>query len=57
MKVTVIAALGLALLFVGARVGRTALRASAYPAFWLDLMSQPVAPNAIRLVALGDSSV
>jgi len=49
--------MALAVLFVGTNVARTALRAAAHPAFWLELRTQPIAANAIRLVALGDSSV
>ncbi|MBA2756390.1 MAG: hypothetical protein H0U37_02980 [Chloroflexi bacterium] len=45
------------LLFVGVKVARTALRAAGYPGSWHARMREPVPAGAIRLVALGDSSV
>ena len=45
------------ILFVATNVAITARQALATPKFWEDQMHAPVAPNAVRLVALGDSSV
>jgi hypothetical protein len=46
-----------AVLFGGTNVVLTARRASKFPEYWSDRMDEPVPTNAIRLVALGDSSV
>jgi len=46
-----------AALFVGVNVAWTGLHALTYPGYWQARMRAPVAPHAIRLVALGDSSV
>jgi hypothetical protein len=43
--------------FVGANVLFAARRASTYPSYWRDRLNEPIAPGAVRLVALGDSSV
>lgn len=43
--------------FIAANVAMTAMRSGAYSAYWRDQMREPVLPGAIRLVALGDSSV
>jgi len=48
---------GAVLLFVSANVARTAIRAASYPSYWQARMREPVPAHAIRLVALGDSSV
>ncbi len=47
----------LVVLFVAANVALTARRSQTFPKYWQDKMTEPVAPNAVRLVALGDSSV
>ena len=44
-------------LFIATNVAVTARQALATPKFWEDQMDAPVAPNAVRLVALGDSTV
>jgi len=44
-------------LFMATNVAITARQALATPKFWEDQMRAPVALNAVRLVALGDSSV
>ncbi len=49
-------ALGL-LLFIGINVALAARNASTFPAYWRDKANEPVAANAIRLVALGDSAM
>jgi hypothetical protein len=48
------AVLGL-LLFVGINVTLVARNALTFPKYWRDRTKEPVAPNAIRLVAFGDS--
>jgi lysophospholipase L1-like esterase len=48
--------LGVALLFVVANVARTAIAAAAMSGYWQARMREPVASDAFRLVALGDSS-
>lgn len=45
------------LLFVAVNVAITARQALATPKYWQDRLREPVAPNAVRLVALGDSTV
>jgi lysophospholipase L1-like esterase len=45
------------ILFVAVNVVITGLKALATPEYWQDRMQEPVAPNAVRLVAMGDSSV
>ena len=45
------------ILLVATNVAITARQALATPKFWDDRMHEPVAPNAVRLVALGDSTV
>lgn len=45
------------ILFVGTNMAIAGFRALAVPGYWQARMREPVAPNAIRLVALGDSSV
>ncbi len=58
MPFALVAGLGFAVvLFVVSNVAATAMRSSRYPRYWRDRMNEPVAPNAVRLVALGDSSV
>jgi lysophospholipase L1-like esterase len=47
-------ALGL-LLTIGINVTLAAWRAASFPKYWRDKANEPVPPNAIRLVALGDS--
>jgi len=47
----------LLVLFVATNVAITARQALATPQFWDARMREPVAPNAVRLVALGDSTV
>jgi lysophospholipase L1-like esterase len=49
-------ALGL-LLFVGTNVVLAARHAATFPQYWQDRANQPIAANAIRLVALGDSAM
>jgi hypothetical protein len=44
-------------LVVGANVLDTARRSGTYAEYWRTRMAEPVAPGAVRLVALGDSSV
>ena len=44
-------------LFVGVNVAWTGLHALTYPGYWQARMREPVEPHALRLVALGDSSV
>jgi lysophospholipase L1-like esterase len=44
-------------LFVAGNVAWTAVNALNTPGYWMADMREPVQPNAIRLVALGDSSV
>ena len=45
------------LLFVGINVALAARNALSFPKYWQDKANEPVAPNAIRLVALGDSAM
>ncbi len=47
----------LMLLFIVSNVALTARRSTTYAKYWQDKMNEPVASNAVRLVALGDSSV
>lgn len=47
-------ALGL-FLAIGINVALAARKAASFPKYWRDRANQPVPPNAIRLVALGDS--
>ncbi len=54
MRLVVIAGV---VLFIGANVLLTALRARMYPSYWRDRMNELVAPDAVQLVAFGDSSV
>ena len=54
--ITISIAVGL-FLFIGINVGLTARNASTFPKYWQDKAQEPVAPNAIRLVALGDSAM
>jgi len=53
----ILGGLGAVLLFVAANVAHTALRAATYPGYWRDRMREPIPAHAIRLVALGDSTV
>jgi len=46
-----------AALFVSVNVAHAALRAETYPGYWRDRMREPIPAHAIRLVALGDSTV
>lgn len=43
------------ILYIGINVLLAARNAATYPKYWKDKAAQPVAANAIRLVALGDS--
>jgi len=52
-----IAAVGILVLFVAINVAIAARQALATPKYWEARMREPVALNAVRLVALGDSSV
>jgi len=52
-----LAAVAGVVLFIGANVVVTALRSRTYPSYCLDRMNEPVPRGAVRLVALGDSSV
>jgi lysophospholipase L1-like esterase len=52
-----IGAIVASLLFVAANVARTAQRSATYPGYWHGRMRAPAPADAIRLVALGDSSV
>jgi lysophospholipase L1-like esterase len=45
-----------AVLFIGINVVVAARRAATFPKYWHDKANEPVATNAIRLVALGDSA-
>lgn len=45
------------LLFVGINVLLAARNAATYPKYWQDKAARPVPANAIRLVAMGDSSM
>ncbi len=53
----ILSGLAAVLLLSGTNVLLTAMRARTYPGYWQDTMNEPVAPDAVRLVALGDSSV
>ena len=48
--------LGAALLFVAANVAKTAIAAALMPGYWQARMREPMPPNGLRLVAIGDSS-
>jgi lysophospholipase L1-like esterase len=48
---------GALVVFALANVTHTAVRAAGYPGYWRDRARAPVPEGAIRLVALGDSSV
>ncbi len=48
---------GALVLFVAVNVAITGLHALATMGYWQNEMREPAAPNAIRLLALGDSSV
>jgi len=52
-----LAALVVGLAYVATNVARTAQRSSSYPAYWQARLSEAAPANALRLVALGDSSV
>jgi hypothetical protein len=56
MMITGGIALGL-LLFIGINVALTARNALTFPKYWQDKANEPIAPNTIRLVALGDSAM
>ncbi len=43
--------------FAAVNVARTANRSGTYTSYWRDRLHEPVLPGAIRLVALGDSTV
>jgi lysophospholipase L1-like esterase len=43
------------LLVIGINVALAARKAASFPKYWREKANQPVPPNAIRLVALGDS--
>ncbi len=43
-------------LVLGVGVWRAARLAVTYPQFWQEQAARPVAPNALRLIALGDST-
>ena len=49
--------LGVLVLVVGSNVAVAGARAASTPSYWKARMREPVAPNTVRLVALGDSSV
>ena len=49
-------ALGL-LLFIGINILRAGRNALTFPKYWQDKSAEPLAPNAMRLVALGDSGM
>jgi len=51
------AIVGALVVFVAVNVAITGLQALATMGYWQTEMREPAAPNAIRLVALGDSSV
>jgi len=48
---------GVVVIFVGANVAITSIQSLATVGYWETQLGQPVPPDAIRLVALGDSSV
>jgi hypothetical protein len=54
MRFIVSIALGL-FLTIGINVALAARKAASFPKYWRDKANQPVPPNAIRLVAMGDS--
>jgi lysophospholipase L1-like esterase len=54
MRFTVGIALGL-LLTIGINIMLAARQAASFPKYWRDKADEPVPPNAIRLVAMGDS--
>jgi len=54
MRFIVSLALGL-FLAIGINVALAARKAASFPKYWRGKANQPVPPNAIRLVALGDS--
>lgn len=43
------------ILYIGINILLAAQRAAAFPKYWQDKATEPVLPNAIRLVAMGDS--
>jgi hypothetical protein len=45
------------LLFIGINVMLAVRNALSFPKYWQDKANEPVAPNAIRVVALGDSAM
>ncbi len=45
------------LLFIGINVMLAVRNALSFPNYWQDKANEPVAPNAIRVVALGDSAM
>jgi hypothetical protein len=45
------------ILFIGIHVLLAARNAATYPKYWQDKAAQPVPANAIRLVAMGDSTM
>lgn len=45
------------ILFIGISIARAARNTSTFPKYWQDKANEPVLPNAIRLVALGDSAM
>jgi lysophospholipase L1-like esterase len=44
-------------LFIGINVVLAARHAATFPKYWQDKANEPIPPNAIRLVALGDSAM
>ena len=55
-NVIILGGLALALIiYIGINVLLAARRAAAFPKYWQDRAAEPVPPNAIRLVAMGDS--
>ena len=57
MRLAVMVGMVGVVVFIIVNVLVTALRARTYPSYWLARLNEPVAPGAVRLVALGDSSV
>ncbi|MCL5997865.1 MAG: SGNH/GDSL hydrolase family protein [Chloroflexi bacterium] len=45
------------ILFIGINVALAARHAASFPKYWQDKANEPVPANAIRLVALGDSTM
>lgn len=43
------------LLVIGINVALAARKAASFPKYWREKANQPIPPNAIRLIALGDS--